>query len=50
MDLRTGIIMRYTEDLDNSTEVHMMSVNSINLNMPVEHTDIDLTGYSRKEE
>lgn len=49
MDLRTGIIMRYTEDFDNSTEVHMMSVNSINLNMPVEHTDIDLTGYARSD-
>ena len=49
MDLRTGIIMRYTEDLDNSTEVHMMSVSSIDLNMPVEHTDIDLTGYARSD-
>lgn len=49
IDMRTGIVMRYTA-VYGTDGVNSMKVTNLELNNPVEHTEINLTGYSRREE
>ena len=49
IDMRTGIVMRYTA-VYGTDGVNSMKVTNLELNNPVEHNEINLTGYSRREE
>ncbi|WP_028520322.1 hypothetical protein [Ruminococcus flavefaciens] len=49
IDMRTGIVMRYTA-VHGTDGVNSMKVTNLELNNPVEHNEINLTGYSRREE
>jgi hypothetical protein len=48
IDMRTGIVMRYTA-VHGTDGVNSMKVTNLELNNPVEHNEINLTGYSRRE-
>ncbi len=50
IDMRTGIVMRYTKDFADIGQIDTMKVTSLVLNEPVEHKYFDKTGYTKERD
>jgi len=50
IDMRTGIVMRSTNDFTDVGEVHTMKVTNLVLNESVEHKHFDPAGYTKRSD